>query len=460
MISLAAMALCAALFTTIPTRSVAQVSEAATAAAVAAIGNWTVGNLLDDLERRLLNVSADLRNNMNLALANGHAAATSTLEGMKLALRSERERLVSDLDGERQLLLGGMHALTDSLLKREVPDAQARVVVDVLKILNRVRLLAEQTPFLVTHISPSVLTHKESGDFQISLRGIGFELSESTGRKKPVVTYGEKRQELPSDSVFLDPHGLALTLPGGEIRSLFTERERFVTVPVSLSATAQKRCWLFFSCDEDYTLNFAVILHPRIAGRATLEQIVVDRVTDQKTRQVIRKDVPTCNAHNSSPCAWSTGPVTASSSDYRIVGFRNPAECHQDPKYGNPCAFTKPDGFVANCQIVDFKSASCHGTHQSYPVTLKFEFWEEKEIEKRTVVSGPSPIEFELGKAVPIRFSSRATSVILNVNYADGSSFVASLRPSNLTGTGPLICTAIANIGQSEEQSYCTLRGL
>jgi hypothetical protein len=375
----------------------AQIPQVAITGGLSVIGKFTVGKVLDDLESKAENIGSMANNDANLDFGNAYIALQSGLQGVVESLDNERSTIVNNLDDQRKFALLDVYVLANDMLANQIPLDMATMEVDTLTVLNHVNLLGKKTPFMIGYITPTVISYKDSGDYDVKVTGIG--IGNQDGKQLPTTV-----TLMPSDSPPVTVpltnivNGVTFTIPRAMVAKRFNNSSLY-RMGVKIGSTAPSPCGPvdLFTCERHYQFQYSMVLFPRIAVSGTVLQIRTTPSTDPSTRQGKTTSTTTANGNGNHSHAWAT-PVVTADPGYRIVKVELTSADNVQNKPGNPCAFVYINPGSVSPQN-NGASAMVTGSNNSWPCGLTFTAWEEK----ITALSDTLPLSRSNSRRVNLR---------------------------------------------------------
>lgn len=426
------------------------------AGAVIIEGGFAVKKLLSDAEQRINNVLADGDARARLVVAAGSEAAFLLLEQAKQNLKDVMDGAFKDLNGSRQAMMKDLYAAIFKL-ERSVKDATITASIELTKWGQSNLFWAESLPFLIKSVKPFLIVKQlDAMTYPVELRGLGFGIDE--GRKKFAMKFVIAGVDVEQPSFDRQPDGVTVNVPNLIFSNYFvSSRPSKVPATFTSTITGEKRCWLFFTCEDTnrYSSNFNLTVYPEKAARFTLEQTATQPALGEFLSPPRRETVRTASGHPDGAHRLTVaGPYTA------------------EPGY----VFVYPQGknnFLANCagqdQSCQFfhnlecpitlggRQVKCTSVTTSHSLTLTYEF------PQRRVTTQPLPIpdvhfDWAFGETKRIEYRADATSVRLYGTLASGEDFNVSIVPPTAAASEWLTCLGAADIGAGKKKIDCRLQ--
>ncbi|MGZ4925173.1 MAG: hypothetical protein ACXV4B_01810 [Halobacteriota archaeon] len=437
-------ALCLALSTQ------AQITEVAAQAVVTKLGQRTVKSVLDELEQRITNISAIVGTQASLTAGNTVTSADAALRGLMNSLADEKNKTIDQLDQERALALADVYIVTDELLNNRVPQTAAALNVMVVRDMNHLGpLLASKTPFMVGAVSPTVLLPKDTGDYTVTVLGVGIGKKDGEDYKTEVTATfpGDARQTVLPISNTTD--GIKFRIPLAKIAP--TAKGNVVsTFPLIIKS--QISCGFLNLKTCDYSFPFELTVFPTVALKIDVEQQGSTPGIKPGTERLLKVEHVRGNGHGKEGGPWVADdyPLMASSG-YSITRV-NLKDCSNGfVSDGNFCAFVYMDDFGPYPR----DSVSIHGTNNSGPIDMHFNVYEAQKF--KNAVPLPS-LHYEFGPedAKFMEFDSSAELIGLNVQmpFAGRTKYV-QLKPASLRADDPILCTAPVDLPGGKTRYSC-----
>lgn len=442
-----------------PLPAQAQIPDAASKAALGAIGNMLVGDVVDQINQLMANCASIANNSVNLDYGNAYISLQAGVQGVFNSVDNERKTVVNNLDDERKYALLDVYVLANDMVKNQIPFVQAKLKVDTLTVLNHVALLGKKTPFMISLIDPTVVAEKPNGDYQITVVGIGIGNPEGTQLPTTVTLSppdGMPQEIKPDNS----NEGITFTIPRAMLEPHFNDTV-FYRLPIKIESKVNQPCGFLHlaTCDQPYSFDWRMTLFPRHAITGTVAQIKATPSTDPNSRTPKYVQADTANGDGNGGHgiihSWAT-PVVVPDAGYLFTKIDYTSCVNGWVKPGNPCAFMSiSDGTLVPRN--GGSSAQVSGTNWSWPLSLHFTLWEEKQITVSQAL--PSyPISFSAGQSIPVVVFGDVASAIINLTTVTGQQAIIPLIPPGGKATDPLVCTNATNIGNDQTQFICTAK--
>lgn len=368
------------------------------------------------------------------------------------SLDNERTKIVDNLDDERKNALLDVYILSQNLMAKQVPADIATLQVGALNVLNHARILGKKTPFMIAYITPTVVTDKASGDYPVTVTGIGIGNQDGKDLPTSVTLLPPDGPAIPA-KVSDVPNGIAFTIPRSALEKRFSNFG-FYRMGVKINSTAPSSCGPvgLFTCDKPFSFTYSMVLFPNVALSGTITQIRTTPSTDHATRKGLQVSTTTANGDGNHMHTWATSIVNADPG-YKILDVKLTGTDNAWNKPGNPCAFVYIDGATLAPQN-DGASALITGKNNSWPCTLTFTAYEEKIIQ----ISNPLPnipIAFAAGETKQIDVAADAVSVLMNLTDVESHKSIIQIVPAGGLATDSLDCTGRVDIGSGLVQYLC-----
>jgi hypothetical protein len=433
----------------------AQIPDAAVAAGIAVIGKKTVGSVLDDLQKSAQNIGLIANNDANLDFGNALITLQASLQGVMNSLDNERSKVVNDLDTQRKEALLDVYVLSNDMLKDQLPADIASLEMDSLTVLNHVNLLGKKTPFMIGYIKPTVLSYKDTGDYDVSITGIG--IGNQEGKELPTTVTltppdGRPIKITPTNTV----GGITFTIPRTAVEQRFSNTSLY-KVTVNIASVAPTDCGPLgvFTCQRPYSFEYSTVLFPKTAVSGTVSQITTTPSTDPSTRKAKLVSVTTPNGngpHGGHMQTWAT-PAVVPDAGYQFTKIDVLSCSNVNGNPGDPCQFIYIDTPSMLPQNAG-QAAQVTGRNNSWPVQLNFNIWEEKQ----TTISNPIPsfpVAFGAGETKPVVVRGDAVSVLMDLTSTDGRDWTIQVAPPGGLATDVVVCSGRTDIGGGLVQYLC-----
>jgi len=350
---------------------------------------------------------------------------------------------------------------SDQLTKHQIPTIQAKLKVDTLTVLNHTRFIGKLTPFMITNIDPTTIAYKASGDYQVTVIGIGIGNQEGKTIPTKVTIYPSDGQPFAVPSVTSIPDGVVFQIPGSFATPRFSDTN-FTRLRVEISSVVPGKCGPFKleHCQLPFSFTYAVTLFPKIAVSTVVQQVIATPGTDPASRQVLHMiaNVPPGSKHNYPP--WATNVVGADPGFTILSVAIDPQQycVNTSGAGGNPCAF--PMGNPGwNQPKNGGATARATGTGNGPAVQLHFVAYEERKI----TISTPLPdlnVAFAPGESKTVKVRGDAASVVMQTTPAIGPQSVVPLFPPGGVASSFVVCTNRTDVGGGLVQYVCAPKGL
>lgn len=428
----------------------AQITEVAAQAVVTKLGQRTVKSVLDELEQRVTNLSAILGTQASLTAGNTVTSADAALRGLMNSLANEKNKTIDQLDQERALALADVYIVTDQLLQNKIPQTAAALNVMVVRDMNHLGpLLGSKTPFMVAAVSPTVLLPKNTGDYTVTVLGVGIGKKDGDDYKTEVTATfpGDASPTVLSISNTTD--GIKFGIPLAKIAP--TAKGNVVsTFPVNIKSHIP--CGFFNLKTCDYSFPFELAVFPTTALKVDVEQQGSTPGIKSGTERLLKVEHASANGHGKEGGPWVAEDYPlAASSGYSIsrVSLKECANGYVTD--ANFCAFVYMDDFGPYPR----DSVSIHGSNNSGPVNLYFNVYEAQKF-KNAVPLPPLHYDFGPEDAKFMEFDSSAELIGLNIQmpFAGKTKYV-QLKPSALRADDPILCTAPVDLPGGKTRYSC-----
>jgi hypothetical protein len=429
----------------------------------AAFGKEVVGSVLDQAQQTLQNLNAMLTSDLNMDFGNGVITYQAALGGLVNSLDNERTATVNSLDTERQSALFDLYNMGNQLLNKQVGASTAKLKVDMLTVLNHVAILGTKTPFMITRIDPTVLTYQASGDYLITVTGIGIG---NNGKQIPTsvtLTFPDAPTMNIQPQNIVD--GIQFTIPRAAVAAKF-QTNWFYQIRVTISSQVPDPCGVthpihcIIPANTTYSFPYLMRLFPQYAVEGTVSQMAVTATTDPATRMKAADavvDIP--GGSNSNWQTFATN-VVIPDAGYQIVSID--PNSHVDNDYGKAgvCNFALADAGAFNPKSMG-GAAQVTGKTNGPRCKERWTVWEEK----KTSVSAPYPsywITFAAGESKIVKVHSDAVSATMNFISATGSPQLDVIVPvGTATVTRDFVrCDAAFDAGNGLTGYDCTAQGI
>ena len=296
----------------------AQISDPLMAGALAIIGPMTVGKILDQIQQMIENVGAIANNDFNLDYGNAFITLQAGMQGVWNSLDDERTKIVNDLDSQRKNAIADVYVLAQDMIKKQIPFQQAKLKVDTLTVLNHVGLLGKQTRFMIAHIDPTVITYKDTGDYAVTILGIG--IGNQEGKQVPttitLIPPNAASHTIKPENIV---DGVKFTIPRTLVASKFA-LSNFYRMKVVIASKVPQACGFLKirTCIQPYSFDYSLTLFPRVAVSAVVNQFRTTPTTDPSTRIAKNTSVTTPNGDGHPGQNWAT-PVIVADLGYQIL---------------------------------------------------------------------------------------------------------------------------------------------
>jgi hypothetical protein len=194
----------------------AQVIEAAIGAAAPVIGAWAVDKILKDIDNSLAVALSTAEGTGNHLLASAAEQSYNMLNQLKAALDDEREKTFEQVSNERKFALADLYLLSNRL-RNGVLDDQAKIAVQIDKMLPQIRVLGKDIKFLIVRVTPPIITKEELAANPIRIFGVGFGVDQANKTFETSITIGGKT--VPKDRILVKEWGLELLVHGADFGS-------------------------------------------------------------------------------------------------------------------------------------------------------------------------------------------------------------------------------------------------
>lgn len=432
-----------------------------------AFGKMAVGSVLNQAEQTLQNLNSMLTSDLNMDFGNGVITYQAAVGGLINSLDKERTATVNSLDTERQSALWDTYNMGNQLLNKQVVPLQAKLEVNMLTVLNHVALM-KNTPFMITNIDPTVLTYQASGDYLITVTGIGIGNYQGTQIPTSVtLTFPDEPTMKIQPQNIVD--GIQFTIPGAAVAAKF-QTNWFYQIRVTIASQVPDPCGVMhlihcvIPANTTYSFPYLMRLFPKYAVAGNLSQATVTPTTDPSTRKTAAAavvDIPA--GSNSNWQTWATNVVLADPG-YQIVSIDPNSRVDNDYGTGGACNFALADAGVFNPKS-DPQSmggmAQVTGKTNGPRCREEWTVWEEKQT--TTGVSYPSTwITFKPGDSQIVMVHSDDVTATMNLTSATGRSQLDVIVPIGAASpiTDFVVCSAPFDAGGGMTGYDCKAQGI
>jgi hypothetical protein len=430
----------------------AQIADAAAQAVVGKIAQRTVKSVLDELEHRITNISAIIGTQVSLTAGNTVTSADAALRGLMASLVNEKNKTIDQIDQERALAIADVYILTDQLLQNKVPQTAAALNVMVVRDMNHLSpLLGSKTPFMVAAVSPSVLLPRSSGDYEVTVLGVGIGQKDGDDYHTVVTARfpGEADDTVlntvnTADGIkFLVPYGKVAAVANGDVVKSF---------PVSIRSHVPKACGIFHLAACDYSFPFEVAIFPKTALRIDVEQQSSTAGVKPGTEKLMKVEHASAASHDKNGGPWAADEYPLQADPGYYITRVDLKECENGRvDSAHFCDFVYMEGFGPYPR----SAVSIHGTNNSEAVNLYFNVYEAQQF-KLPVPLPTLHYTFGPQDASFMEFDTTAELIGLHIQmpFAGKSKYV-QIKPSALRADDPILCTAPTDLPGGKTRYSC-----
>lgn len=410
------------------------------------LGQQPVGALLDRIDASAKRALDEAGGTFNAALFN----AASTMQGMVAQLREQLkgdlDKLLANVSDQRVLAIYDLH-VTVQRVRENLLDDFAQAQVGATRMINQLRFIAEDLPFLIVRIKPGVLS-KEIGvaEYPLTIYGVGFGIDD--GRRRYSASFILGGKPLAQHLADRQTHGITFLLSDAALAP-FWSAGKIVRVPARLESTVRQRClrrlWLA-DCVDTYGADFTVTLYPTDPAKLRVRQFEAFETFEGQPHTTIEYPLTTPNRHGQRDATPFVGkPEPAPPGTRWRTGALNP---HKSTSHvGESCRFWD---VAPSCRIsADATIIQCQISGNSHPCTRYFNVtYATPGMRERPLPDTPL-YEVRRGNPTEVVFSRRATRAVLEGVLPTGKAVRVDLVPNTVSATEPVICVGKVESGEN-----------